>query len=105
MRTIVGPLQKIERCTFVIRWRFIIGVDEDGDDNELGYLELIHNLVETLDKYFENVCELDIMFNLEKAHFILEEMVMDGCVVDTNKSNILQTISLVDKHGKEQAYA
>ena len=84
---------------------FIIGVDEDGDDNELGYLELIHNLVETLDKYFENVCELDIMFNLEKAHFILEEMVMDGCVVDTNKSNILQTISLVDKHGKEQSYA
>lgn len=31
--------------------------------------------VETLDRYFENVCELDIMFNLEKAHFILDEMV------------------------------
>jgi AP-4 complex subunit sigma-1 len=39
--------------------------------NELGILEFIHALVETLDKYFENVCELDIMFNLEKAHFIL----------------------------------
>lgn len=56
---------------------FIIGVDldDDGNCNELAYLELIHNLVETLDKYFENVCELDIMFNLEKAHFILDEMV------------------------------
>ena len=43
--------------------------------NELGVLEFIHALVETLDKYFESVCELDIMFNLEKAHFILEEMV------------------------------
>jgi hypothetical protein len=27
--------------------------------NELGVLEFIHALVETLDKYFENVCELD----------------------------------------------
>ena len=28
--------------------------------NELSLLEFIHNLVETLDKYFENVCELDV---------------------------------------------
>jgi AP-4 complex subunit sigma-1 len=51
---------------------FIVGTDPD-EDNELGMLEFIHALVETLDKYFENVCELDIMFNLEKAHFILGE--------------------------------
>ena len=37
------------------------------DENELAILEFIHALVETLDRYFENVCELDIMFNLEKA--------------------------------------
>lgn len=24
-------------------------------------------------------------FNLEKAHIILDEMVLDGCIVDTNK--------------------
>ena len=41
--------------------------------NELGILEFIHCLVETLDKYFQNVCELDIMFNLDKAHFILSK--------------------------------
>ena len=49
---------------------FIVGTDPE-EDNELGMLEFIHALVETLDKYFENVCELDIMFNLEKAQFIL----------------------------------
>ena len=32
---------------------FIFGVDED--ENELSILEFIHNLVETLDKYFINV--------------------------------------------------
>ena len=29
----------------------------------MAYLEFIHNLVETMDKYFENVCELDVKFN------------------------------------------
>lgn len=42
-------------------------------------------------------CELDIMFHLEKAHFMLEEMVMNGCIVETNKGNILAPIQLMDK--------
>eukprot|EP00742_Colponemidia_sp_Colp-10_P002443 GILJ01002604.1.p1 GENE.GILJ01002604.1~~GILJ01002604.1.p1 ORF type:complete len:144 (-),score=18.94 GILJ01002604.1:50-481(-) len=75
---------------------FIVGV-EGEDENELAYLEFIHTMVETLDKYFENVCELDIMFNIEKAHFILDEMVMNGCIVDTNKANILGPIQLMEK--------
>ena len=29
------------------------------------------------------------MFNIEKAHYILEEMVMNGHIVETNKSIIL----------------
>eukprot|EP01068_Selenidium_serpulae_P008162 Selendium_serpulae@DN4905_c0_g1_i12.p1 len=33
---------------------FIVGVDNE-DVNELAILEFIHTLVETLDKYFENV--------------------------------------------------
>lgn len=76
---------------------FILGLDLEDDCNELSLLELIHNLVETLDKYFENVCELDIMFNLEKAHFIVDEFFMNGCVVDANRTNILNPINLIDK--------
>ena len=68
---------------------FIIGVDDDQEVNELSILEFIHNMVETLDRYFENVCELDIMYNIEKAHFIIDEMIMDGFIVETNKENIL----------------
>merc|ERR1712087_153943 len=76
---------------------FIVGV-EGEDENELAILEFIHALVETLDRYFENVCELDIMFNLEKAHFILDEMVMNGCIIETNKNNILAPVHLLDKN-------
>ena len=71
---------------------------EDRNSNELGYLEFIHTLVETLDKYFESVCELDIMFNIEKAHIILDEMVQNGCIVDTNKYNALNPLYLMEKH-------
>ena len=76
---------------------FIVGVDNSNDVNELSYLEFIHNLVETLDKYFENVCELDIMFNIEKAHFIVDEMIMSGYICDTNKNNILGPVIAIVK--------
>ena len=39
----------------------------DNDDNELIALEIIHRFVETLDKYFGNVCELDVVFNFDKV--------------------------------------
>lgn len=38
---------------------FVVGVDSD-EENELAILEFIHSLVETMDKYFESVCELDV---------------------------------------------
>ena len=56
--------------------------------------------METLDKYFENVCELDIMFNIEKAHFILDEMVTNGAIVETNKANVLKPVLLLEKVSK-----
>ena len=79
---------------------FILGLDLKDDCNELSLLELIHNIVETLDKYFENVCELDIMFNLEKAHFIVDEFLSNGCILDANRTNVLAPILLIDKQSK-----
>eukprot|EP00659_Diplonema_papillatum_P016182 gene16182-24798_t len=73
----------------------------DGDENELAILEFIHVVVETLDKYFENVCELDVMFNLEKAHFIVEEMFCSGSIVETNKVNSLKSLVLMDRAVKK----
>jgi AP-1 complex subunit sigma 1/2 len=45
---------------------FITGIDEG--DNELITLELIHHYVECLDRYFGNVCELDIIFNFHQVN-------------------------------------
>jgi len=39
----------------------------DKDQNELIVLELMQSFVEILDKYFGNVCELDLIFNFHKV--------------------------------------
>ncbi|RMX36695.1 hypothetical protein pdam_00015836 [Pocillopora damicornis] len=69
---------------------FIVGVD--SDENELSILEFIHNFVETLGRYFSNV----IMFNLDKVHMILDEMIMNGEILETNKNRILAPVSVLD---------
>jgi hypothetical protein len=49
--------------------------------------------VELLDKYFGSVCELDIIFNFEKAYFMWDEFVLGGDVQETSKKNVLKAIS------------
>lgn len=39
----------------------------DVSDNNLAYLEAIHNFVEVLNEFFHNVCELDLVFNFYKV--------------------------------------
>lgn len=36
----------------------------DANDNDFATLEAIHLFVEVLDKFFKNVCELDLVFNV-----------------------------------------
>jgi len=50
----------------------------DTTDNELYILEVIHHYVEVLDRYFGNVCELDLIFNFHKAYYILDETLISG---------------------------
>lgn len=64
----------------------------EPDDNELITLEIIHRYVELLDKYFGSVCELDIIFNFEKAYLMWDEFVIGGYVQETSKKNILKAI-------------
>merc|ERR1711998_749410 len=73
---------------------FIIGVDED--DNELLGLEQIHHFVEILDRYFGNVCELDLIFNFHKAYYILDELVMAGELQETSKKAVLRVVAAQD---------
>ncbi|XP_037279615.1 AP-3 complex subunit sigma-2 [Rhipicephalus microplus] len=65
----------------------------DSSESELGILDLIQVLVELLDKAFENVCELDLVFHVDQVHHILNELVMGGLVVDTNMTELMARIT------------
>ena len=60
----------------------------DAADNELMTVESIHLFVECLDRYFGNVCELDLVFNFHKAYFILDEVFLGGQVQETSKKAV-----------------
>uniref|UniRef100_A0A8C9IUB5 AP complex mu/sigma subunit domain-containing protein n=1 Tax=Piliocolobus tephrosceles TaxID=591936 RepID=A0A8C9IUB5_9PRIM len=64
----------------------------DSSESELGILDLIQVFVETLDKCFENVCELDLIFHVDKVHNIL-----------TNMNEIVTQIDAQNKLEKSEA--
>ncbi|KAE8635579.1 hypothetical protein XENTR_v10002673 [Xenopus tropicalis] len=74
----------------------------DSSESELGILDLIQVFVETLDKCFENVCELDLIFHVDKVHNILAEMVMGGMVLETNMNEIVTQIDAQTKLEKSE---
>ncbi|KAI9029403.1 AP complex, mu/sigma subunit [Hyaloraphidium curvatum] len=73
---------------------FICGVDQE--ENELIALEVIHRYVELLDRYFGNVCELDIIYSFDKVSYVLDELIEAGEVVETSKKAALKAVSQQD---------
>ncbi|KAF3795277.1 AP-3 complex subunit sigma [Nymphaea thermarum] len=69
----------------------------DSCENELAMLDLIQVLVETLDKCFKNVCELDIVFNFKKLHTILDEIILGGQVLETSSSEIMKAVEEISR--------
>mmetsp|Transcript_13785 Transcript_13785/g.41622 ORF Transcript_13785/g.41622 Transcript_13785/m.41622 type:complete len:170 (-) Transcript_13785:391-900(-) len=74
---------------------FVCGID--GGDNELITLEIIHHFVEVLDRYFGNVCELDLIFNFHKAYFMLDEMMLAGELQEPSKKAVTRVIEVQDQ--------
>ncbi|CEM13799.1 unnamed protein product [Vitrella brassicaformis CCMP3155] len=80
----------------------------DKDDNELITLEVIHHFVEILDRYFGNVCELDLIFNFHKAYYILDELLISGELQESSKKTVLRVVAAQDQmmeEGKDAAAA
>lgn len=57
---------------------------------------MIHLFVEVLDRYFGNVCELDIIFNFHKAYYILDELFIAGELEESSKKEVLSICAQMD---------
>jgi len=73
----------------------------DSLESELGILDMIQVFVESLDRCFENVCELDLIFHSDKVLYILDEIVMGGLVLETNLPEIIAAIDEQNKLERE----
>ena len=47
---------------------------------------------QVLDRYFGNVCELDIIFNFHKAYYILDELFIAGELEESSKKEVRRRI-------------
>ena len=64
----------------------------DTAESELAILDLIQVLVQVLDNCFENVCELDLIYHFDRVNYILDELVIGGCVLESNLDSVLKAI-------------
>ncbi|KAI9665712.1 MAG: Sigma-adaptin 3A [Bathelium mastoideum] len=61
-------------------------------ESPLALLDLIQVFVEALDRLFEDVCELDLIFNYETLHATLGEMIVGGVVVETGLDRVVEGV-------------
>lgn len=73
----------------------------DGAESELGILDLIQVFVESLDRAFENVCELDLVFHFDEVHHILSEVIQGGLVLETDVEEIDAAVQQASKIRKD----
>mmetsp|Transcript_88060 Transcript_88060/g.152555 ORF Transcript_88060/g.152555 Transcript_88060/m.152555 type:complete len:151 (-) Transcript_88060:11-463(-) len=64
----------------------------DSAESELAMMDLIETLVMVLDTCFNNVCELDLIFNFDRVNYILDELVMAGMPLETNAEAVLEAV-------------
>lgn len=74
----------------------------DPSESELAILDLIQIFVETLDKCFKNVCELDLVFHVDQVHYVLDEIIIGGLVYENSMSNILNVLEEQKKLEKNE---
>jgi len=65
-------------------------------------LDLIQAFVEALDRLFENVCELDLIFNFETLHATLSEMIVGGVVIETDCNKMVEGVKTQGKVPRRQ---
>jgi len=74
----------------------------DSSESQLAIIDLIQVFVESLDKLFESVCELDIIFHSDRVQHVLMEIVVGGLVAETNKDEIVRVVNEMDKLAKKK---
>ncbi|XP_069997756.1 AP-4 complex subunit sigma-1-like isoform X2 [Penaeus vannamei] len=84
--------------TLIFRWfgpcLFVVAADEA--ENELMVYEFLNLYVNALHRYFGKFSERHVLFNVDRLHMVLEEMVVDGELVESSIGNALSIVQMLD---------
>ncbi|PWN26884.1 Adaptor protein complex sigma subunit [Jaminaea rosea] len=75
----------------------------DSAESDLAILDLIQVFVESLDRFFPNVCELDLIFHYDEVQSILSQLIQGGLVLETNINEIVKQAQAASKARKASA--
>lgn len=73
---------------------FVVCIDQT--ENDLAIFEGIQLFVEVLDLYFGSVCELDIIFHVDKVYHLLDQLIQAGEIVQTSSKLIVSRAKRLD---------
>lgn len=68
----------------------------DEAENELMVYEFLNLYVNALHRYFGKFSERHVLFNVDRLHMVLEEMVVDGELVESSIGNALSIVQMLD---------
>lgn len=88
-----GGIQIIYKNYATLYFTFIV----DDQESELAILDLIQTFVESLDRCFTEVSELDLIFNWQTLEAVLEEIIQGGMVIETNVSKIVNSVDELNR--------
>jgi len=88
-----GAIQIIYKNYATLFFTFIV----DEQESELAILDLIQTFVESLDRCFTEVNELDLIFNWQTLESILEEIIQGGMVIETDITKIVGSVDDLNK--------
>ncbi|CAF95449.1 unnamed protein product [Tetraodon nigroviridis] len=84
-------------CHFLSPVKHLQFVQDSSSDSKVVFFSGVCVGFFFLSFFFEQqVCELDIIFNFEKAYFILDEFLLGGEAQETSKKNVLKAIEQAD---------
>eukprot|EP00915_Cephaloidophora_sp_WS-2016_P005181 GHVH01006880.1.p1 GENE.GHVH01006880.1~~GHVH01006880.1.p1 ORF type:complete len:149 (+),score=24.07 GHVH01006880.1:44-490(+) len=68
--------------------------------NDCALYEFLNLVVISLDEYFENVCDLDLIFFPFEALAVIEEMIGGGLLLETSPEVICNNLTTLQKSNK-----
>lgn len=77
---------------------FVVCIEAAGgemEDDELRYLTSIPLIVKLLDVYFDNVSELDLIFNFYKIQRVVDQVYIHGELISHRQEEVMDALTLV----------